>query len=86
MQIVLHKLDWFTKIILTVIAAALIVILVKPFFITKEATATSETQRQVIDVNLNIDQVGGEKILSWWEKDRAEKGIPIYIDGKITTE
>ncbi|MBE0478651.1 hypothetical protein IBX65_05980 [Candidatus Aerophobetes bacterium] len=86
MQIVLHKLDWYTKLVLTVIAAALIAMLLKPFFTSREVGATAEIQRQIIDVNLNIDQVGGEKILRWWERERAEKGIPIYIEGKITTE
>ena len=86
MQIVLHKLDWYTKLVLTVIAAALIVMLLKPLVTSREVGAAGEQQRQVIDVNLNIDQVGGEKILCWWEKERAEKGIPIYIDGKIITE
>ena len=81
MQIVLHKVDWYTKLILTIIAAALTVMMLKPLFTSREATASA--QNQVIDVNLNIDQVGGEKILRWWEEGRTEKGIPLYIDGKI---
>lgn len=84
MQIVLHKLDWYTKLVLTVIAVALMIMLLKPLFTSEEAGAKNE--RQAIDVNLNIDQVGGEKILRWWEGERTEKGIPIYIDGKIITE
>jgi len=84
MQVVVHKLDWYTRIILTVIAITLMVMVLKPVFTPKEATASG--QRQAIDVNLNIDRVGGEKILRWWEKERTEKGIPLYIDGKIITE
>jgi len=85
-QIVLHKLDWYTKIVLTIIAAVLTMTLLKPLFTSNQAGAATERQRQVIDVNLNIDKVGGEKILRWWEGERAEKGIPIYVDGKIITE
>ena len=81
MQIVLHKVDWYTKLILTIIAAALTVMMLKPLFISREATASA--QNNAIDVNLNIDTVGGEKILRWWEEGRTEKGIPIYIDGEV---
>lgn len=84
MQVIVHQLDWYTKLVLTVIAIALLAMILKPLLISKGATASSS--RQVLDVNLNIDKVGGEKILRWWEGERTEKGIPIYIDGKITTE
>ena len=84
MQIVVHKLDWYTKLVLTIIAAALVVTILKPLYVSQKATAAGE--RHLVDVNLNIDRIGGEKVLRWWEADRAEKGIPIYIDGRIITE
>jgi len=83
-QVVVHKLDWYSKVILTVIAVALVALLFKPLLTSQKAAAL--TERQVLDVNLNIDKVGGQKLLRWWEADRAEKGIPLYIDGHITTE
>ncbi|MCD6318964.1 hypothetical protein J7M02_07855 [Candidatus Aerophobetes bacterium] len=83
-QVVVHKLDWYSKVILTVIAIALVALLFKPLLTSQKAVAL--TGRQVLDVNLNIDKVGGQKLLRWWEADRAEKGIPLYIDGRITTE
>ncbi|MCD6407252.1 hypothetical protein J7L81_05220, partial [Candidatus Aerophobetes bacterium] len=64
MQVIVHKLDWYTRIVLTLIAATLVLIVLKPVFSPRQATATA--QRQIIDVNLNIDKVGGEKILTWW--------------------
>ncbi len=84
MQIIIHRLDWYTKIVLTLIAVALLIMIFKPIITSERATASNE--RRVIDVNLNIDKVGGEKILRWWEGERTEKGIPLYIDGKIITE
>lgn len=86
MQKILHTVDWYTKMVLTLIAIALLVIAVRPVFTLKKASALSEAQPQPLQVDLNIDKVGGEKILRWWEGERAEKGIPIYIDGKIKTE
>jgi len=83
-QVVVHRLDWYSKIILTVIAIALVALLFKPLLTSQKAVAL--TGKQVLDVNLNIDKVGGQKLLRWWEADRAEKGIPLYIDGRITTE
>ncbi len=83
-QVVIHKLDWYSKAVLTVIAVVLVVLLFKPLFTSSKAVAL--TERQVLDVNLNIDKVGGEKLLRWWEADRTEKGIPLYIDAHITTE
>jgi|GEM_PF-3079954 len=83
-QVVVHKLDWYSKVILTVIAIALVALLFKPLLTSQKAVAL--TGRQVLDVNLNIDKVGGQKLLRWWEADRAEKGIPLYIDGRITPE
>jgi len=87
MQVIVHKLDWYTRIILTVIALTLLGMVFKPLFISREVTASANKEiREVLDVNLNIDKVGGEKILRWWEGERTEKGIPIYIDGRIITE
>jgi len=84
MQQVVHTVDWYTKLVLTIIAIALVVMVLRPLFTSEQASASGE--RQIIDVNLNIDRVGGEKILRWWEGERVEKGIPIYIDGRITTQ
>lgn len=88
MQTIVHKLDWYTKLVLTIIAVALMVMILKPVFVSKEvgASGKNSTQKKAIDVNLNIDKIGGQKILRWWEAERAEKGIPIYVEGKITTE
>ncbi len=83
-QVVIHKLDGYSKAVLTIIAVVLVVLLCKPLFTSSMAVAL--TEKQVLDVNLNIDKVGGEKLLRWWEADRAEKGIPLYIDAHITTE
>jgi len=80
---IVHTFDWYTKIIFTVIAIALIALALRPFLSSPTATASDE--RQVIDINLNIDRVGGEKLLRWWEADRTQKGIPLYIDGNIGT-
>jgi hypothetical protein len=84
MQVIVHKLDWYTRIILTIIALTLLGMVFKPLFISPKVTASAN--REVLDVNLNIDKVGGEKILRWWEGERTEKGIPIYIDGRIITQ
>lgn len=87
MQVIVHKLDWYTKVILTVIAFTLLWMILKPFFISREVSALAEKEvGEVLNVNLNIDKVGGEKILRWWEGERTEKGIPVYIDGRIITE
>jgi len=83
-QVITHRLDRYSKVVLTVIAVALVALLFKPLFTSQKATAL--TEKKALDVNLNIDKVGGEKLLRWWEADRTEKGIPIYIDGYITTE
>jgi hypothetical protein len=83
MRNVIHSFDWYTKAILTIIAVALVALALRPLI--SSPTATASDQRQVIDVNLNIDRVGGEKLLRWWEADRAEKGIPLYIDGNVST-
>jgi len=83
-QVVIHKLDWYSKAVLTAIAVVLVILLFKPLFTSPKAVAL--TERQVLDVNLNIDKVGGEKLLRWWEADRTEKGIPLYIDAHIATE
>ncbi len=88
MQVMVHKLDWYTRVILTIIALSLLWMVFKPLFFSPAMTTAYADKDgiRVIDVNLNIDKVGGEKILRWWEGERAEKGIPIYIDGRLTTE
>ncbi|MCD6256902.1 hypothetical protein J7J45_02410 [Candidatus Aerophobetes bacterium] len=85
-QVIVYKLDWYIKIVLTVIAIALVVMILKPLFTSERASASGDIQAKTINVNLNIDKVGGQKVLRWWEAERVEKGIPLYIEGKVTTE
>lgn len=88
MQVIVHKLDWYTKLILTIIALSLLWMVFKSLFFSPTVTTAyaGKDAIKVIDVNLNIDKVGGQKILRWWEGERTEKGIPLYIDGRIMTE
>jgi len=60
--------------------------ILKPLFTSEKASASGDIQAKTINVNLNIDKVGGQKVLRWWEAERVEKGIPLYVEGKIITE
>ena len=73
-QVVVHRLDWFTRVILLFIMCILLGLLLKPII---QATPVLGIPEQRIRVDLNFDQFGGYDIgpLSIWNES-----IPVRIE------
>jgi len=65
-QVVVHRLDWFTRVILLFIGCVLLGFLLKPMVQPKAALGTSSDL-----VKVNLDQIGGWSI--------GHKAIPIIV-------
>ena len=75
MQKVIVQIDWYTKIVLTLIAVLLAGLLAKPYVLSRPAGASSEQAKampvEITRVNLDWTDFMPVKVMNW-PKDKAK--------------
>jgi len=80
-QVVVHRLDWFTRILLLLLGCVLLGFLLKPMVDPRPAAGTSE---QRIKVDLNIEKIAGESLQLYGKQ--GSRYIPLSVSNSGSLE